>query len=438
MIFEWTDTPGAFYAVAYTLSFAAMIFNCPRKYRAWKTALIIAGFGLALTGIMTVTHGAYGSTFAFAFLMLFYLLVMWTMMLIVCAFDGRASLYFSIRAFIIGEFIASFSFHVYYYMVKNNILPFSWAASIGCILILDILTAVIFWALERRHRKMNGMVKITGKELASVCLIGFTIYFTSNLSYVFEKMNISSIVAAQLFTVRTLVDLGGAAILFAYHSQLVELSGRYELMRLQDMLEMQYNNYEILKQSVEVVNQKYHDLKHQIALLKEGAAEGTSTAYLEQMEQDIKAYEATNKTGNNALDTILTAKTLYCQNNWIELTSVAEGEALSFMEPMDIAALFGNILDNAIESVSKIERKERRLIHLAVVKQKGFLRIRAENCYEEAPKLEEGEIVTSKKDRQYHGFGIKSIKNTVKKYGGSTTIQTKKGWFELRILIPIP
>jgi hypothetical protein len=317
-------------------------------------------------------------------------------------------------------------------------MPFSWPAAIGCNLTIDLLSTSIFYIWERRNRKMNGRVKITGKELTSVCLIGLAIYVTSNMSYVMEEMNISQIVIVQLIGVRTLVDLGGAAILFAYHSQLVELSGRYELMRLQDMLEMQYNNYEILKQSVDVVNQKYHDLKHQIALLKEGAAEGTSMAYLEQMEQDIKAYEATNKTGNNALDTILTAKTLYCQNNWIELTSVAEGEALSFMEPMDIAALFGNILDNAIESVSKIERKERRLIHLAVVKQKGFLRIRAENCYEEAPKVDEGEIVTSKKDRQYHGFGIKSIKSTVKKYGGSTTIQMKKGWFELRILIPIP
>jgi hypothetical protein len=438
MIFDWTDPPGEFYAVAYILSFTAMICNCPRRHRALPTAGIIAGFGLGLTVLMTVTHQIYRMPLIFAFLMLLYLGILWGMLAITCVFSAMASLYFSVRAFIAGEFVAAFSYQIYYYLVDYQLMPFSWPAAIGCNLTIDLLSTSIFYIWERRNRKMNGRVKITGKELTSVCLIGLAIYVTSNMSYVMEEMNISQIVIVQLIGVRTLVDLGGAAILFAYHSQLVELSGRYELMRLQDMLEMQYNNYEILKQSVDVVNQKYHDLKHQIALLKEGAAEGTSMAYLEQMEQDIKAYEATNKTGNNALDTILTAKTLYCQNNWIELTSVAEGEALSFMEPMDIAALFGNILDNAIESVSKIERKERRLIHLAVVKQKGFLRIRAENCYEEAPKVDEGEIVTSKKDRQYHGFGIKSIKSTVKKYGGSTTIQMKKGWFELRILIPIP
>ena len=108
------------------------------------------------------------------------------------------------------------------------------------------------------------------------------------------------------------------------------------------------------------------------------------------------------------------------------------------MDPLDIATLFGNILDNAIESVSKIEHKERRLIHVAVVKQKGFVRIRVENCYEEQPKTDGENLVTSKEDKRYHGFGIKSIKTTVKKYGGSTAIQAEKGWFEIRILIPIP
>ena len=84
-----------------------------------------------------------------------------------------------------------------------------------------------------------------------------------------------------------------------------------------------------------------------------------------------------------------------------------------------------------------IEKKERRLIHLAVTKQKNFLRIRMENCYDQELKFEKGMPVTSKSDKKYHGFGLKSIKSTVKKYGGSTTIQAENGWFEIRILIPL-
>ena len=96
------------------------------------------------------------------------------------------------------------------------------------------------------------------------------------------------------------------------------------------------------------------------------------------------------------LDAVLTSKSLYCQNNGIGLTCVADGSALNFMEDMDISALFGNILDNAIESVQKLNEQEKRLIHLSVAKQKQFLRIRCENYCEEQLKFENGMPVNNK------------------------------------------
>lgn len=240
-----------------------------------------------------------------------------------------------------------------------------------------------------------------------------------------------------MFIIRTLVDLSGMAVLYAYHIQVRELQMKFEVDTLQNILQMQYKNYQLSQESIEIVNQKYHDLKHQIALLKSEAGSQKSVEYLEKMEKEIKIYEAQNKTGNKVLDAVLTSKSLYCQNNGIGLTCVADGSALNFMEDMDISALFGNILDNAIESVQKLNEQEKRLIHLSVAKQKQFLRIRCENYCEEQLKFENGIPVTTKKDRRFHGFGMKSIKSTAAKYGGSVTTDLKKNWFELRILIPL-
>ena len=53
------------------------------------------------------------------------------------------------------------------------------------------------------------------------------------------------------------------------------------------------------------------------------------------------------------------------------------------MEDMDISALFGNMLDNAIESVVKIKDRQKRLISLHVIQDKQFIRIRTENYCEE-------------------------------------------------------
>lgn len=77
------------------------------------------------------------------------------------------------------------------------------------------------------------------------------------------------------------------------------------------------------------------------------------------MEDEIRQYEAQNKTGNKVLDTVLTSKSLYCAKHGITFTCVADGTLLDFMDIMDICSIFGNALDNAIECELKIADKEK-------------------------------------------------------------------------------
>lgn len=119
------------------------------------------------------------------------------------------------------------------------------------------------------------------------------------------------------------------------------------------------------------------------------------------------------------------------------LTCVADGGELAFMKPTDISILFGNALDNALESVEKLAEVEKRLVHVSIARQKSFLRIRVENCYAGELHFTDGLPATGK-DARYHGYGMKSIRSIVEKYNGSLTIKAQDGWFELRILIPVP
>ena len=155
------------------------------------------------------------------------------------------------------------------------------------------------------------------------------------------------------------------------------------------------------------------------------------------MEDEIKQYEAQNKTGNKVLDTVLTTKSLYCAKHDITFTCVADGTLLSFMDVMDICSIFGNALDNAIECEMKIADKEKRLIHVTVTKQKNFLLLRFENYCEEKLQYKEGKLITTKKEKEFHGYGIKSIRYTVDKYDGAVSIDTDNNWFDMKILIPV-
>ena len=78
---------------------------------------------------------------------------------------------------------------------------------------------------------------------------------------------------------------------------------------MQTILENQYAQYRMSRDSIELVNQKYHDLKHQIAALRAESDAEVRNRWLDEMEEDILAYEAQNKTGNTVLDTVLMGTT---------------------------------------------------------------------------------------------------------------------------------
>ena len=138
------------------------------------------------------------------------------------------------------------------------------------------------------------------------------------------------------------------------------------------------------------------------------------------------------------MDTILTGRSLYCRKHGITMTSVVDGKSLEFMEVVNICNIFGNALENAIESVLRIEDPEKRLIHVTVSQLNDFVMIRIENYYEGELKSDGQDYLTTKQDSVFHGYGIKSIKYTAHRYDGAVYINTDHNWFDIKIAIPKP
>ena len=80
-------------------------------------------------------------------------------------------------------------------------------------------------------------------------------------------------------------------------------------------------------------------------------------------------YGSLYNTGSDVVDTILAtkAKTLYDKH--INFTCVSDGKRLDILSVMDIVSIFGNALDNAIESVSGVASIDKRLIKLSYLLQ---------------------------------------------------------------------
>lgn len=152
-----------------------------------------------------------------------------------------------------------------------------------------------------------------------------------------------------VFYIRTLVDFSGVLILAVQHDQLREQALHSELAAMDSVLHRQYEQYQRSKEGIRMINARYHELKVQIAQIRAERDQAKQDAALAAMEKHIRQYEAENKTGNPVLDTLLTAKSMYCQQHSIQLTCVADGQLLNFLTTREICTLVGTALDNACE-----------------------------------------------------------------------------------------
>ncbi len=229
------------------------------------------------------------------------------------------------------------------------------------------------------------------------------------------------------------VSSGMIILLLIGNAKQIELES--EIVAVNQLRHQEEKQYEMTKESIDLINIKCHDLRHQIRELSQGRTM-VSKEELESIEDAIRIYDTKMKTGNTSLDILLQEKSLICAKNSITFDCIIDGKQLKFIKDSDIYSLFGNILDNAIESCLKLENKDQRTITLKVKKiANGVF------CYEENPiytpiYFKDGLPISTKGDNRYHGFGMKSIANIVNSYQGTLKIKSERNRFCLSIFFP--
>lgn len=212
---------------------------------------------------------------------------------------------------------------------------------------------------------------------------------------------------------------------------------RHEVETISQLSKKQQEQFAFSKANVEALNMKYHDLKGMIGSLRKMADQNIA-ASLQEAEAQLDAYDQAAKTGNPYLDVLLTERSIYCEQSGIKFTYLVEGEALSFMQPMDVVSFFDNCTGNAIEAVSALAEAEKRVISLQCSKKQGMLAIRCDNYFSGTLRMTDGLPATCKKDAAEHGFGLKSMQLIAKKYGGQLNVSAEGDIFTLTAIIPCP
>ncbi|MFC0265057.1 ATP-binding protein [Alloscardovia macacae] len=244
-------------------------------------------------------------------------------------------------------------------------------------------------------------------------------------------------------------------------SVLLLVSTRDQLMSDLDMLthlnEAKVQHYDMSRENMELVNAKFHDVRKSLASVRatiqnlDGLSGVDSDALnvpaeslksMQELENAIRIYDSIFQTGDDFIDSVLTEKSLYCSAHSIRFNAMVDGRAFSFLEPADVAALFGNIIDNAIEAVeSSSLPDEQRVIELSAHVSGGYAVLSSSNFYTGSVTIssETGLPVSAKTDSRFHGYGMKSIAAVVQERGGQVNVQADNDAhiFEIRVVLPV-
>lgn len=308
------------------------------------------------------------------------------------------------------------------------------AALIFCVSTVAVYTCC--WAvMAYRANRLNGSFRLKSLK---ILLLSIVVVMLNVILHAFVVYDLPSDLPKFVGFVIVFYNIFVCVLaLIMQTSVVVREELETELKFVEDMWHRNERIYELSKVNVDFINMKCHDLRHRIRNARKKI--NVDENELEEIEQAIDIYDGFLKTGNDVLDIILSEESIFCNKNKIKLLCNVDGACLNFMRQADLYSIFQNSIHNAIDAVMKIEEAERRIIRLTVKCVESMISISMENYIAEGESVEfsDGLPVSDKKDRNFHGFGMRSMRISVERYGGCMCAEVNDGIFVLDIMIPV-
>lgn len=198
---------------------------------------------------------------------------------------------------------------------------------------------------------------------------------------------------------------------------------------------MQY--YEMSHEGITSLQIKCHDLKHQIATIRSKIGKDSFEKHIARLEDSINEYGTVVDCGNETLNIVLTEKNILCSANDVKFSYIIDGALFAFLSEMEIYSLFGNALDNALESCSRVSDPEKRVISLKTAARGDMVILHVENYFDRELKMA-GDMPQTTKKGSGHGFGLRSIQQIAEKYDGVASVDTEGQIFKLTVCMKPP
>lgn len=204
---------------------------------------------------------------------------------------------------------------------------------------------------------------------------------------------------------------------------------------LEQRILMYQNQFQIMQQSQNELHSLRHDLKNHLLLVEkylETNQTNTAIQYIQELTHTHLTADACVNTGNHEIDCVFnyllgTAKQMGCKiQTSIKIPSQA------FMPTLDLNILISNLLTNSIEAMSICDKK---YLSVTIKYDRNILYISIHNTYQGKLRRQNNDFLTTKKEQQLHGYGLKNIHAIIEKYSGNSSFRTENNIFKADIIL---
>lgn len=201
----------------------------------------------------------------------------------------------------------------------------------------------------------------------------------------------------------------------------------YQMEYLQNLQEFQYlkaentrlqtekTYYDILEDQNQSLMIYAHDAKKHLAAIQSLNTDPQISSYVDALSNQLKSYAKNGHSGNKLLDVMLEKYAISCRKKGVLFQYDVKLCNLSILQDMDLVAILGNLMDNAVEAA---EQSSAKTIQLSTAKRNSYAVLIVSNSCDNAPSVHGSGLLSTKIEKFTHGYGIRSIKRTLQKYDG--------------------
>ena len=194
--------------------------------------------------------------------------------------------------------------------------------------------------------------------------------------------------------------------------------------------------YDVLEKQNQNLMMYAHDAKKHLNAIRELSKDERIDEYVTRLFGELSSYTQVCHSGNKMLDIMLNRYILNSELKGITFNFDVKECPLLGLDDLDLVAILGNLMDNALTAASQSAEKK---VWLTTSIRNTYNVIVLKNSCDTPPQIQGEKLLSTKENPRYHGYGIERAKRAAKKYQGDLhwTYNKEQNLFTMTVILQL-